>query len=219
MQTQYQTYYEPEVKIEPRRYFPILTILLVVINVCVFLCSEVTGGSENADHMIQMGAMYQPYFFSGEYYRLITHFFLHFGFEHLSNNMLSLLILGYALEGQIGKAQLLTVYFFSGILAGVSSIVYNISMGEEYVVSAGASGAIYGLMGALLALMVFRRRNTFVSEIPRFLLYIAISIYIGMQDATIDNAAHIGGLVSGFIICACFSIIINWKGRHKYNAG
>lgn len=213
MQAQYQTYDEQPVQFEPKKYVPVMTIILVVINILVFFYVEVTGGSENIQHMIDMGAMYQPDFFAGEYYRLVTHFFLHFGIEHLGNNMLSLLILGYALEGYIGKVRILIVYFFSGVLAGGTSIVYNISIAEGEVVSAGASGAIYGLMGALLALMIFRRSSRFVSEIPRFLLYIVISVYAGMQDASIDNAAHIGGLVSGFIVCACLSVIMNIKER------
>lgn len=214
---QYETYVKPDRTNEPQQYIPVMSIILVIINVLVFFYAEVTGGSEDTQHMVEMGAMFRPALFSGDYYRLITHFFLHFGFEHLMNNMLSLLVLGYALEGRIGRFRFLLLYFFSGVLAGVSSIIYNIYMGED-VVSAGASGAIYGLMGSLLAYMVFERQRMNTSDIPKFLLYIAISIYGGIQDISIDNAAHVGGLISGFILCALLSIITNQKERHRYHA-
>lgn len=198
-----------------RKYVPMITILLVAANVLVYLYAEATGGSENIEHMVQLGAMAQTEFFQGEYYRLITHFFLHFGFSHLCNNMFSLAILGFSLEEGIGRVRLLLVYFLSGISAGICSLLYNIWIGETYVVSAGASGAIYGLMGALLALMIFRRKRRFQSEVPRFLLFIGISIYSGMQDTSIDNAAHVGGLVTGFLICAVMSLLIKRKERRR----
>ena len=144
--------------------------------------------------MIQMGAIYDPLVTQNhELFRLITHFFLHFGFGHLFNNMISLLILGYSLEKVTGKIRFIILYFLSGILAGLASIVYNIYIGQE-TVSCGASGAIYGLMGALLVLLIVGNRGRLSSEVPRYLLYIG-------QDPSIDNAAHVGGFVAGVLIC------------------
>ena len=135
---------------ETKNRIPVMTLLLILINVVVYLYVEIHGSSYDAEYMIKMGAVYEPYIVQRhEYYRLITHFFLHFGFDHLFNNMISLLILGYSLEKVTGKIRFLILYFLSGILAGIVSLAYNLSMAQESV-SCGASGAIYGLMGALL---------------------------------------------------------------------
>ncbi len=189
---------------EKENKLPVLTLLLVGINVLVYLYVEWKGSSYDADFMLRMGAVSEPLIIEQhEIYRLVTHFFLHFGFEHLVNNMLSLLVLGYAIENVLGSIRYLILYFLSGILAGAASIVYNISIVHENTVSCGASGAIYGLTGALLCLLIMgnrnRRRRT--TEVPRYLLFIGLSLYSGSQDPTIDNAAHIGGFVVGFVVC------------------
>lgn len=181
---------------------PIITIILAVLNVLVYFYIEMKGSSYDSEFMIQMGAIYEPLVVeSHEYYRLITHFFLHFGFDHLINNMVSLLVLGYALENVIGRTRYAVIYFLSGILAGVSSIVYNVFVTGEYTVSCGASGAIYGLMGALLVLLIWGNRGHRSSEVPRYLVFIGLSLYSGIQDTSIDNAAHIGGFIAGILIC------------------
>lgn len=181
---------------------PILTVLLVITNVLVYAYVEQNGSSHDTDFMLQMGAVTEPLVLGQhEYYRLVTHFFLHFGMEHLLNNMVSLLVLGYALEKVLGGVRYMVLYFLSGILAGLTSIVYNVSVGEGYTVSCGASGAIYGLMGALLLLLVMGNRGRRTLEVPRYLLFIGLSLYSGFQDPMIDNAAHIGGFAAGLIIC------------------
>ena len=144
---------------EPKHRIPVMTLLLILINVVVYLYVEIHGSSYDAEDMIKMGAVYEPYIVQRhEYLRLITHFFLHFGFDHLFNNMISLLILGYSLEKVTGKIRFLILYFLSGILAGIVSLAYNLSMAQESV-SCGASGAIYGLMGALHVMIVVGNRG------------------------------------------------------------
>ena len=82
---------------ETKNRIPVMTLLLILINVVVYLYVEIHGSSYDAEYMIKMGAVYEPYIVQRhEYYRLITHFFLHFGFDHLFNNMISLLIHGCA---------------------------------------------------------------------------------------------------------------------------
>lgn len=194
---------------------PLMTLILLAINVLVFFFVESQGSSYDSDFMIRMGAVYDPLILQDhEFYRLITHFFLHFGFDHLFNNMISLLILGYSLEQVMGRARFVSIYFLSGILAGITSIVYNIYVGQE-TVSCGASGAVYGLMGALLVMLIVGNRGRFSTEVPRYLLYIAISIYSGMQDTTIDNAAHIGGFVAGVIICLIMSRFVRMEVSYE----
>lgn len=181
---------------------PVFTLLLAAVNVMVYLYIEANGSSYDTDLMLQMGAVSEPLVLQQhEYYRLVTHFFLHFGFIHLVNNMFSLLVLGYAIENVLGSIRYLILYFLSGILAGLASIVYNVSIAGIETVSCGASGAIYGLTGALLCLLILGNRGRRTTEIPRYLLFLALSLYSGSQDPTIDNAAHIGGFVVGFIIC------------------
>ncbi|MCR5692028.1 MAG: rhomboid family intramembrane serine protease [Eubacterium sp.] len=189
---------------EKTRYIPYMTIILVAANLLVFFYTEFTGGSGDTAHMIDMGAIYEPLVLEeGQWWRLINHFFLHFGFEHILNNMVSLLVLGYALEEKMGKLLFTVFYFLCGILAGVASIVYNVYVKGEYAVSAGASGAIYGLMGGLLVLLIvsYVRKKIRGQGIIRYLIYIALSLYTGSQDPSIDNAAHLGGFVVGFVLC------------------
>ncbi len=194
---------------EKNNRIPVVTMCLLAVNVLVYMYVEMKGSSYDAEFMIRMGASYEPLIVEQhQYYRLITHFFLHFGFEHLFNNMISLLILGFSIEQVMGRVQYFILYFLSGILAGIVSVVYNIYSGAGYVVSCGASGAIFGLMGALLVLLIFGNRGRRTSEVPRYIIYIAISIYSGLQDKSIDNSAHIGGLLAGFLICL---IMTRWK--------
>jgi rhomboid protease GluP len=193
---------------------PYITIAIVIANVVVYAICQATGSWQDTSHMIDMGAMYEPLFLDAhEYYRIITHFFLHFGLEHLGNNMFSLVILGYALESQMGRVKYLSIYFLSGILAGVTSLLYNMYTGE-FTVSCGASGAIYGLMGALLAILLFDHRRRDKDGIPRYVFCIAISLYSGLTDPSINNAAHVGGLISGFIFCAVI-IFVSKKIRRQ----
>lgn len=186
---------------EQQNKIPVITILLVLANIAVFIYVEMHGSSQDAELMLNMGASYEPYIVEQhEYYRLFTHMFLHFGFDHLFNNMISLAVLGWSLENVLGRWRFAVIYILSGIIAGIASVVYNIQVGTESV-SCGASGAIYGLMGALLIYLILRCRGHISSQVPRYLVFIALSIYSGMQDATIDNAAHIGGFVAGFFLC------------------
>lgn len=186
---------------------PVVTIVLVLINSIIFALIELSGSSYDTDHMIEMGAMYEPLIVQNqEYYRLITHFFLHFGIDHLVNNMISLLVLGYALENVIGRLRFTILYFLSGILAGVTSIVYNVYVVGGESVSCGASGAIYGLTGALWILLIVGNGGKRTAEVGRYMLYVALSLYSGFQDTSIDNAAHVGGFIAGLLICLLMSL-------------
>ena len=186
---------------------PVLTVILIAINILVYIYVSRRGSVYDTDFMLEMGAIYEPLVVGEhQWYRLVTHFFLHYGWDHLFNNMISLLVLGYAMEQVIGRVKYLFLYFLSGILAGVTSIVYNVIIGAEPFVSCGASGAIYGLMGALLVLLVKGNRGRRSSEVPRYLLYLGISLYSGFQDVSIDAAAHAGGFVAGFVICLLLTI-------------
>lgn len=186
---------------------PVITVILAALNILAFAVTEYYGSSLDSSHMIHMGAMYEPFLLEDhEYYRLVSCMFLHFGMEHLMNNMISLLVLGYSLEHAIGKVWFGFIYLGAGFISSIVSFLYNMQTGQE-VVSCGASGAIFGLMGALLVLLVVYRRRNLRGEIPRFVLYLALSLYTGFQDPGIDGAAHAGGFISGMLICVIMCVI------------
>ena len=132
----------------------VCTIILIAVNVAVFFILSLFGDTEDAVFMMQHGAMYSDFVIQDhEYYRLFTCLFLHFGIEHLLNNMVILGALGWNLELQTGKIRFLLIYFGSGLFGNVVSLIFH-GAAQEYTVSAGASGAIFGLMGALLWVVI-----------------------------------------------------------------
>lgn len=195
---------------------PVCTVSLIIINVIVYLLVEATGTSESTKHMVDWGAAYYPIMVKEkEYYRVITSMFLHFGLEHLFNNMLMLGLLGERFERIVGKARFLTVYLASGIVAGVGSIVYYVFVKGEYVVSAGASGAIFGIIGGVLALVILNHGRLEEITPLRMGIFLMITLGGGLRSSQVDNAAHITGLVVGFIITAVFYSLKRKSGRIK----
>lgn len=178
----------------------ICTVALIVINVAVFFILTMFGDTEDAVFMLQHGAMYEPYIIEGhEYYRIFTCLFLHFGITHLLNNMVLLGALGWNLELEIGKVRFVIIYFASGIIGNIVSLFYNLTL-EQPAVSAGASGAIFGLMGALLYVVIANRGRLGRLSGRGMLVMVILSLYFGLTSTGVDNLAHIGGLVSGFLL-------------------
>ena len=178
----------------------VCTSELIVINVLVFFLLSLRGDTESGYFMLQYGAMYEPLVTDGhEYYRLITSLFLHFGIQHLLNNMVMLGALGYQLENEIGRIKFLLIYFISGIGGNLCSLYWNVSHGEQ-VISAGASGAIFGLMGALLYIVAVNRGRLGRLSGRGMLIMVALSLYFGLTSSGVDNSAHIGGLICGILI-------------------
>ena len=197
----------------PVRYKPeaVCTVALIVVNVAVFMIMTMFGDTEDAVFMLQHGAMYEPFVIQQhEYYRIITCLFLHFGIEHLLNNMVMLGALGWNLELEIGKVRFLVIYFVSGIAGNILSLFYDLST-ENPAVSAGASGAIFGLMGALLYVVILNRGRLGRLSGRGMLIMVALSLYFGFASSGVDNFAHIGGLVSGFILA-----IILYRKKKTY---
>ena len=160
------------------------------------------GDTEDPLFMIQHGAMYDPLVLKGhEYYRIVTCLFLHFGIEHMLNNMVMLGALGWNLEPETGKVRFLIVYFVSGIAGNILSFWYDVTVGKE-IVSAGASGAVFGLMGALLFVVISNRGKLGRLSGRGMLVMVVLSLYFGLTSSGVDNLAHIGGLVSGFLLAA-----------------
>lgn len=175
---------------------------IVVLNVFYFVFIILFSGSYSAvydtDTMLKMGALSYETFMGGAWYQIITSLFMHFGFNHLLNNMILLTYTGCELEKRIGKFPYLIFYLVVGIVGNVVSLWYYHNIGE-YAVSAGASGAIFGVIGALMVVLVVNHTETWNLTSKRLLIVAAITIYYGMTTIGIDNAAHIGGLICGII--------------------
>lgn len=181
-----------------RRAVPMNT-LMIVLNVLAFLAVEVTGPSENAQHMIACGAAFTPLVAAGEYDRLFTSMFLHFGLSHLINNMLVLLFLGDMLERAAGKIRYLLIYILGGLGAGWFSFFISFTR-REAVVSAGASGAVFAVMGAVIYIILINRGRLEDMTTKKILFMAALSLYFGVTSTGVDNAAHLSGIVLGFCL-------------------
>lgn len=178
----------------------ICTVALIVVNIAVFFILTIFGDTEDAVFMLGHGAMYEPYITEGhEFYRLFTCLFLHFGISHLLNNMVLLGALGWNLELEIGKIRFLIIYFVSGIAGNIISLFYDMSIAQP-AVSAGASGAIFGLMGALVYVVIANRGRLGRLSERGMLIMVALSLYFGLTSSGVDNMAHIGGLAAGFLL-------------------
>lgn len=177
-----------------------VNIGLIAINVVYFLYMEMMGSTENTLFMVAHGAMYGPLVLEqGEYYRLLTSIFMHFGINHIMNNMLILFILGDNLERALGHVKYLFFYLFCGVGANIVSMLVN--MGEyRNVVSAGASGAIFGVIGGLLYAVIVNRGRLEDLSTRQLVVVILCSLYFGLTSTGVDNAAHISGLVIGIIM-------------------
>ena len=184
---------------QPKKKVPFVTITFVAINVIVYLLLELVGDTENSNFMIQMGAVWPPYVKDGEYWRLLTATFMHFGFEHILNNMLVLICAGPILEQALGSIRYLFLYLIAGIGGSTLSYLQMLHSGE-YSVAAGASGAILGIIGALLWIVIVHK-GRYESLTGRGLVFmIVISLYYGITSGDVDNWAHAGGLIMGFLL-------------------
>lgn len=177
-----------------------VNIGLIGINIIYFLYLELTGSTENTQFMVAHGAMYAPLVLeNGEYFRLLTSIFMHFGINHIMNNMLILFILGDNLERALGHIKYLLFYLLCGVGANVVSMIMNLG---EYrsVVSAGASGAIFGVIGGLLYAVIINRGRLEDLSVRQLVVVIVCSLYFGFTSTGVDNAAHIGGLLVGIVM-------------------
>lgn len=181
-----------------------LTQILFGANVAVFLAMALASGSVldfSGQVMAHYGANFGPYTLSGEWWRLVTYMFLHGGIMHIAFNMWCLWDLGRLCESLYGRWTFFGIYLITGIAAGLASIGWN-----PGVLSVGASGAIFGLAGALIAsfyLGEFSLPRVAISGTLRSLVIFAVfNLGFGQLFNGIDNAAHIGGLVSGLILGA-----------------
>lgn len=177
-----------------------VNFIIVLMNVVVFLVLSVMGDTQDAVFMLNHGASWEPYILEyGEYYRLVTCIFLHFGIDHLFYNMLLLIFLGDSLEQIVGKLRYLAIYLLGGVAGNIVSVWVSAGT-ENYAVSAGASGAIFAVVGALLWIVIRNGGRLKGYSSQRLFLMAAFTIVNGLTTTGVDNMAHIGGLAAGFLL-------------------
>ena len=184
--------------------------VLIAVNVLYFLYLETAGSTGDVFFMYQKGAMEAAAVLKDhEYYRLFTAMFMHFGINHLINNMLVLFVIGDNLERALGHVKYLILYLCCGIGAGWISLYFQEP--DVLTVSAGASGAIFGVIGGLLYAVAVNKGRLEDLSTRQLVVMIAFSLYFGFTSVGIDNAAHISGLVLGIL----FGGILDRKPRKK----
>lgn len=182
----------------PRKDF-FVTPLLVDLNLLVFIlmvCTGVNFIAPDNQSLLNWGANFRSLTLEGQWWRLFTNCFLHIGIVHLLFNMYALVYIGLLLEPILGKTRFLIAYVSTGIVASVASLWWH-----DLVISAGASGAIFGMYGVFLALLT----TDLIEKTARKTLLTSIGIFVGYNllygmKGGVDNAAHIGGLISGLAV-------------------
>jgi rhomboid protease GluP len=173
---------------------------LVLANIAVFVALIIAGKSfepaADPTRLMQWGANFGPLTIGGDWWRLISALFLHADWVHLLLNMWVLWNVGRLTERLYGTALFALLYFVSGICASLTRIVW-----DPGIASIGASGAIFGIVGALLAMLLNSRaripRSIAFAYWPSTLLFVLFNLVSGFQNPFVDNAAHVGGLLSG----------------------
>ncbi len=190
----------------------IVTKVLILINIIMFLLMYILGnGSTDTMTLLLFGANYAPLVKSGQVWRLLTSAFLHIGLVHLLVNMYSLSIIGTQIENYIGKWKYIAIYIISAISGSLLSLVTGSS------ISAGASGAIFGLLGSLLYFGYHYR--LYLNSVLRnqIIPVIVINLIISFLLPGIDALAHIGGLIGGYLSTMALGIEEKSHKRDKIN--
>ena len=178
-----------------------VTLTLIAINALIFLAMIIRGVpffSPTAQDVLGWGADYGPYTLGSQWWRMFASMFLHFGIIHLAFNMLVLANIGIFMESLSGRVSYLVLYFVAGLGGNAASLFWH-----PTTVSAGASGAIFGLYGGLLGFLL-RHRHAIPSETLKplskgALTFVGYNILFGLRPG-VDMAAHVGGLLTGFVL-------------------
>lgn len=184
-------------------------VLLVAVNVILFIICTFTGdllyniGDFSVINLIE----------DKEWYRMLTSMFLHADMQHLFSNMLILYYIGNLIEKQVGHPPYMVIYFLSGFVGNIFSAGYELLTGC-YISSVGASGAIFGIEGALLMLVLLHKGKLVGITAGRITFSIAFSLYCGFTGSYVNNAAHVGGLLAGFTMAGIFWLLFD-VGKEK----
>jgi membrane associated rhomboid family serine protease len=179
---------------------PWVTYGLIAANVAMFafeVASTASLSGPSSQQMIALGGNFGPLTRNGEAWRLVTAMFLHYGVIHIGMNMVCLYQIG-IVERMLGRAEFLALYFAAGLVGGLASVATH-----PHAVSAGASGAVFGMFGAFTAVMLVRRSQIDPGAWQRTMrslgTFFAINLGFGLTQSGIDLTAHFGGLAVGFV--------------------
>jgi len=188
---------------QPAPPLPMATLVIILLCVVVFILQTLAGGSKNPDVLLNFGASFKPYFQQGQYWRLVMPMFLHIGWWHLLVNMYALYYLGPLLEEMYGYGRFAFIYVAAGMSGSLLSTLHSHS------VAAGASGAIFGVAGAILVAgylhhealpyrlaRIFRRGRLGLT----LLVFVVVQLAFGYLSTNIDNWGHLGGLAGGALL-------------------
>ncbi len=190
---------------------PVVTYTLLAVNTAMLLLETVlshdgAGGllSPSTPALCQLGALNAAAIVqSGQYWRLLTVMVLHAGIIHWAFNSWALYLFGPLLERLLGRVRFLALYVGAGLVGSAASLLFT-----HTDLGVGASGAIFGLLGALVAFSFRRRRDPRIQALFRNLLFILIfNLYLGFRVIHVDNSAHIGGFLGGLAAMALFETI------------
>jgi len=188
-----------------KRVPPTFTRILIGINIGVFVIMTLYGfmvygtwnGTQDLRVLVEFGAKFTPLIVQGEYWRLLTAMFIHIGPMHLAFNLYALYALGPMVEGYYGHWRFLAIYFIAGLCGSLASYAFTPA------ISAGASGAIFGLAGAITVYFLKYRENFGAQGkaiLQNMLFIIVINAIFGLSMGNIDNWGHLGGLIGGAIV-------------------
>jgi rhomboid protease GluP len=194
-----------------------VTPIIVNINLIIFILMILSGVNvflPDNESLLLWGANFRPATLDGQWWRLLTSCFLHIGILHLAMNLYALVYIGLMLEPRLGKTRFLSAYLLSGIGGSAASLFWH-----DLTISAGASGAIFGMYGVFLAMLT----TNLIEKAARQTMLTSVVIFVGYNLVTgirggIDNAAHIGGLVTGIVAGYSFyiSLIRPEDANRKY---
>lgn len=190
---------------------PIVSTAFVAVNVLVYILCNFTGELLYDRGMLDVFGV----LVNREYDRIFFAMFLHSGVSHLFNNMLILFFLGSMIEKEVGHIRYALLYLLSGVGGNLLSLLVKV-VNSDVSASLGASGAIFGLDGVLLAMVLFSGREMENVTPARVLLMILYSLYSGFTGHNIDNAAHIGGLLTGFIVTSAICFLQRSRQKNRY---
>lgn len=195
-----------------------ITPILIDLNILVFILMTISGVNilmPDNESLLNWGANFRPITLEGQWWRLLTNCFLHVGIFHLLLNMYALLYIGVLLEPLLGRTRFISAYLLTGITASITSLWWH-----DLTISAGASGAIFGMYGVFLAMLT----TNLIEKTARKPLLTSIAVFVGYNliyglKGGIDNAAHIGGLLGGLIIGYAFIPSLKKPGEDKLKFG
>ncbi len=189
-----------------------VNLTIIAVNFIYFGYLEVIGSTESSMFMIAHGAMFVPLVLQGEYWRLLTAVFMHFGIGHIINNMIVLYVLGDNLERALGSFKYLIFYLVCGIGANAASMLFEIQT-DAAAVSAGASGAVFGVVGGLIYAVAVNRGRLEDLSTRQLVIMAALSLYFGFTSAGVNNVAHVAGLALGIVM----GILLYRRPRRIYD--